>query len=147
MPAKTSASILSTLNLSDTKKQTFTDKTQIQRSKLLKKLNEQVLAVNAAMQNEDYFGKKAVKKTDDNGNEFITSVPKRVKKWFYTNNGNEWFFEVKYGNRTLQLAPNKNAIAVEKLDDLISVIDTVKQAVSAGELDEQIKVAATRRAA
>lgn len=145
MPAK--KSILSSLTLSDSQKLTFTDKTTQQRNKLLKKLDEQMLSVKSAINGEEYFAKKVVKKTDENGNEIAVSVPKRVKKWFYTNNGSEWFLEVKYGNRTLQLAPNKTAIAVGKLDEITTVIETVKQAVMAGELDEQIKVAATRKAA
>jgi len=117
MPAK-STSILSTLNLTKSNKYGVIDKISLQRSKLLHKLDEQVLVVQAALQNEEYFGKKTVKRTDEDGNQFTATVPKRVKKWFYTNNGSEWFLEVKYGNRTLQLAPNKTSITVGKLEEM-----------------------------
>ncbi len=144
MARQATNTILSTLDLSASKKQNVTDKASQQRSKLLKKLDEQVLAVQAALKGEEYFGKKTVKKTDEEGNQITVTVPKRVKKWFYTNNGTEWYFEVRYGNRVLQLAPNKTAITVGELTDMVAVIEKVKEAVIAKELDKAIAAVATR---
>jgi len=137
--------ILSTLSLTKSNKVNTTDKVSVQRSKLLKRLDEQILAVQAAVNNEDYYGTKTVKKVDEEGNEFFTTVNKRKKKWFYTNDGNDWFLEVKYGNRTLQLSQNKSAIAVGALDNMVAVIEKVKEAVQAGELDAAINAVLAKR--
>lgn len=68
-----------------------------------------------------------------------------MRKWFYENNG-QWFLEIKYGNRVLQLAKDKTAIIVGKLDDMIAVIEQIKQAVLAKELDSAIDAVVTRKA-
>ncbi len=146
MARQATNTILSTFNLSTSTNQNVTDKAAMQRKKVLQKLDEQILAVQAALNGEEYFAKKTVKKTDEDGNKITVTEPKRVKKWFYTNDGTEWLFEVKYGNRTLQLAQNKTAIEVGKIADMVAVIEKVKEAVIAKELDKAIAVAATRKA-
>ena len=83
--------------------------------------------------------------TDEDGNVTTTTAPKQVRKWFYENNG-QWYLEIKYGNKILQLAKDKTAIVVEKLDGIISIIEQVKEAVLAKELDNAISAVATRKA-
>ena len=46
------------------------------------------------------------------------------------------YFEVRYGNKALELAKGKAAIGVGETKDLLVVIDTVISAVEAGELDD-----------
>lgn len=55
------------------------------------------------------------------------------------------YFEVKYGNRALQLAKDKTTIAVGALDNLVAVIEQVKQAVIANELDGAITAVASKK--
>ena len=141
MVKQAAKSILSTFNLSESLKRKVVDKPTVRRNKLLTKLDEQILAVQAALSGEEYFGKKTVTETDEDGNKTTTTVPKRVNKWFYTNNGTEWFLEVKYGNRVLQLAKDKSAIVVGALDNMVAVIEQVKEAVTAKELDQAIEAA------
>ena len=106
---------------------------------LLAKLYEQILAVQAALSGEECFGKKTVTETDDDGNKTSTTVPKRINKWFYTNNGTDWYLEIKYGNRVLQLAKDKSAIVVGDLANMVTVLTQVKEAVAAKELDTAIE--------
>lgn len=134
-------SILSTFNLSESLKRKVVDKPTVRRNKLLTKLDEQILAAQAALNGEEYFGKKTVTETDEDGNKTSTTVPKRVNKWFYTNDGSEWFLEIKYGNRVLQLAKDKTAIVVGALDNMVTVLEQVKEAVAAKELDQAIEAA------
>ena len=145
--ARTAAqhSILSSLDLTASQKRAATDKSIARRGKVLAKLDEQVRIAEAAIKGEEYFSKKTVRKTDEDGNQVTVTVPKRVNKWFYTNNGNDWFLEVKYGNRALELAKGKSAIAVGGLDQIETVIDQVKQAIVAGELDSAISDAAEKK--
>ena len=141
MVRQASKSILSTFNLAESLKRKVVDKPTVRRNKLLAKLDEQILAAEAAIKGEEYFGKKNVTETDEDGNKTTTTVPKRVNKWFYTNNGTEWFLEIKYGNRVLQLAKDKTAIVVGALDNMVAVIEQVKEAVAAKELDQAIEAA------
>lgn len=141
MVKQTAKSILSTFNLSESLKRKIVDKPTVRRNKLLAKLDEQILAVQAALKGEEYFGKKNVTETDEDGNKTTTTVPKRVNKWFYTNDGTEWFLEIKYGNRVLQLAKDKTAIVVGALDNMVAVLEQVKEATAAKELDKAIEAA------
>ncbi|HPE80296.1 MAG TPA: hypothetical protein PKZ35_09825 [Gammaproteobacteria bacterium] len=140
-------SILSALDLTASAKGAPIDKAVVRRNKVMAKLEEQLQIANAVLNDEEYAKKKTVKKTDEDGNQVTVTVPKRVTKWFYTNNGNDWYLEVKYGNRTLELAKGKAAITVGKLDNMAAVIEQVKLAVAAGELDAAIAIAAERKAA
>ncbi len=126
MATQAAKSILSTFNLAESQKRKVVDKPTARRNKLLAKLDEQILAAEAALKGEEYFGKKTVTETDEDGNKTTTTVPKRVNKWFYTNNGTDWFLEIKYGNRVLQLAKDKTAIVVGALDNMVTVIEQVK---------------------
>ena len=73
--------------------------------------------------------------TDEDGNKKTVTVPKRVKEWFYCV-ADKWYFEVRYGNRLLELAAGKPVIEVTKKERLVGVIDTVIKATESGELDE-----------
>ncbi len=141
MVKQAAKSILSTFNLSEFLKRKVLDKPTVRRNKLLSKLDEQILAAQAALKGEEYFGKRNVTETDEDGNKTTTTVPKRVNKWFYTNDGSEWFLEIKYGNRVLQLAKDKTAIVVGALDNMVAVLEQVKEAAVAKELDKAIEAA------
>lgn len=140
-------SILGGLDLAESVKSKPVDKAIARRGKLMSKLDEQLKVAEAALTGEDYYSQKSVKKADEDGNQVTVSVPKRVGRWFYSKDGQNWYFEVKYGNRTLELAKGKSAIVVGKLDNMTAVIEQIKQAVVAGELDAAIAAAAERKVA
>lgn len=145
--AAAKTSILSGLDLAVSVKGGPVDKAVMRRNKLVSKLDEQIKVAEAAASGQDYYSQKSVKKTDEDGNQVTVTVPKRVSRWFYSKDGQNWYFEVKYGNRTLELAKGKSAIAVGALDNMTAVIEQVKQAAVAGELDEAITAAAERKVA
>ena len=49
--------------------------------------------------------------------------------------------QVRYGTRVLDLAKGKNSIEVGTVAELITVLQTVKSSVEAGELDAKIEAA------
>ncbi|MFA9217241.1 MAG: DUF6641 family protein [Sphingomonadaceae bacterium] len=67
-------------------------------------------------------------------------MPKRVKPWWFTDDSGKLCLVVKYGTKPLELAKGKVAIELSKQEDLIPTLETLKAAVSAGELDAQIEV-------
>ena len=108
---------------------------QSKRSKLLERLNEQREMVSCMLSAKPYQATKEKVITDEDGNQKTVTVPKRVKEWFYCVS-DKWYFEVRYGNRLLELAAGKPVIEVSKKERLVGVIDTVIKATESGELDE-----------
>jgi hypothetical protein len=66
---------------------------------------------------------------------------KRVKQWWFVADSGKVCLQVRYGTRVLDLAKGKNSIEVGTGAELITVLQTVKSAVEAGELDAQIEAA------
>ena len=66
---------------------------------------------------------------------------KRVKQWWFVAESGKVCLQVRYGTRVLDLARGKNSIEVGTGAELITVLQTVKSAVEAGELDAQIEAA------
>ncbi|MCH8207491.1 MAG: hypothetical protein IIA62_00280 [Nitrospinae bacterium] len=93
---------------------------------------------NPVAQFDNFFSKKICRHQPnekyENGNQKTVTVPKRVKEWFYCVS-DKWYFEVRYGNRLLELAAGKPVIEVPKKERLVGVIETVIKATESGELD------------
>lgn len=132
-------SMITNFKLSDTKKQFVLDKPSQRRKKLLANLDEQILAAQAALNGEEYIGKRIVTEVNKEGSRVTTTVPKRVNKWFFSNDGAEWLLEIRYGVKVLPLAKDKTAIVVGELENVVPVLEKVKKAVAARELDEAIE--------
>ncbi len=86
-------SILSGFELSDTRRSVITDRAAERRSKLLSGLEQQKAAASATQEGKEYFGAREVWKTNDQGEKVKTTEQKRVKKWFYTNDGETWYLK------------------------------------------------------
>ncbi len=52
--------------------------------------------------------------------------------------------QLKYGSRTLEIAKGMNSVEVTSGDELIKVLELLKTAVEAGELDGQLEVAGVK---
>ena len=140
-------SILGGLELTTTQKAVVTDKAMERRMKLLGGLEQQRAAAVATMEGKEYYGTKEVTKTNAEGEKVKETIQKRVKKWYYTNDGETWYLEVRYGNKPLQLTQGKTAIVVGSKDKLVEVIDKVIEAVKAKELDAAIEAVVKVRSA
>ncbi|WIJ26118.1 hypothetical protein [Devosia sp. RR2S18] len=55
------------------------------------------------------------------------------------------FFGLRYAGKPIEFAKDKNAIAVGELAALPQILDTLTEAVRAGELDTQLPAAAAER--
>lgn len=130
--------LLSSLNLTVKPVMGFVDPVQNRRNKLLARLEEQRAMACAELAGESYqvFKEKLVN-DETSGTKTKVSVAKRIKRWYFAFNGTH-FFEVRYGNKPLELAKGKFAIEVGELKNVPTVIDTIVQAVNAGELDSML---------
>lgn len=131
-------SILSKLPLAvEPEKPTFNQTTH-RRNKLLDRLREQREMARCMIEGEHFeVTKKRWIADDETGLRKQVSLPKQVRQWYYTIDDN-MYFEVRYGNKPLELAKGKAAINVGDIDKLLGVIDRVIKAVEAGELDEML---------
>jgi hypothetical protein len=111
------------------------------RDMLSTKLNEQV-AYAQAQQDGNVYAPTRMRTVKDqtSGESKRVEMPKRVKPWWFTDDSGKLCLVIKYGAKPLELAKGKVAIELTAQADLIPTLETLKAAVSAGELDAQIEV-------
>lgn len=129
--------LLSTLNITASPISKLKDPVVMRQNKLIIRLEEQREFARCELENEVFTAYREKLQTDERGNKTKVKQAKKVRPWFYSLKG-DYFFEVRYGNKTLELAKSKFAISVGAKDKLLVVIDTVIDAVKAGELDAQL---------
>jgi hypothetical protein len=71
-------------------------------------------------------------------------MAKRVKAWWFVADNGKLSLSVRYGTKVLELAKGKHAVEVGAEKDLVGVLDVIKTAVLAGELDTAIENAANK---
>jgi len=135
-------STLSTLKLVAVKKPTHMPAIVIRRNKLSSKLWEQIQLAKCQISGQPFVVTKyrSVKDTETGFRKQV-EVPKRIKPWWFVADSGKVCFSVRYGSWTIELAKGKPSIEVASAEDLVRALETVKQAVEAGELDTQIETA------
>ena len=137
-----SSKILNGFTLSsETKQAQHIDKSAVRREKVVLNLAEQGDIARAMLSGTDYLSCRVVIEKDANGNEVEVEKVKKVKKvrrWFYNNGGEEWYLEIRYANKALELAKGKTAIVIPTKDKIVSTIELAIQAVEEKELDSSI---------
>lgn len=111
------------------------------RDMLIAKLNEQV-AYAQAQQDGGVFAPTRLRtvKDQESGESKRVEMPKRVKPWWFNDDNGKLCLVVKYGIKPLELAKGKVAIKLSAQAELLPALETLKAAVTAGELDAQIEV-------
>lgn len=115
------------------------------RNKLVAKISEQIELATAQKEGRLYAPKKLKTVTNaDTGERRTIETTKRVKEWFWTSDSGKINFSVRYGSKVIELAKGKNAVEVANTDELIGTLALIKEAVTAGELDEAINTASDK---
>ncbi len=115
------------------------------RNKLVVKITEQIELATAQKDGRMYAPKKLKTVTNaDTGERRTIETTKRVKEWFWNSDSGKINFSVRYGSKVIELAKGKNAVEVANTDELISTLSLIKDAVTAGELDEAINTASDK---
>ena len=108
------------------------------RMKLIERLDEQLAMVQCMLANETFEAyKEKVVKNPETGERQTIRKRKAVRPWYYDSD-NHYYFEIKLGLKTMELAKGKAAIDVGPKDKLLDVIGTIIKAVEKGELDTHI---------
>jgi len=137
-------SALNGLKLTAAQKPTNIPAVQQRRNKLVKRLWEQAELAKALAAGTNYAAKKLKTITDADGVRKQVETSKRVKAWWFVADNGKLSLSVRYGTKVLELAKGKFAVEVGSEKDLAGVLDVIKAAVLAGELDAAIEGAANK---
>ena len=137
------ATQLSSLKITNVVRQMTTNTNEFRKTKLLKKLDEQISLATAQKNGELFTVKRLKNVKDQNGNSTQIEVQKRVSPWFWSDN-NKTFVQIRYGTRVLELQKGKNTIETASADDLLKTLGIVKSGVANGELDAVIEAASVK---
>lgn len=138
-------SVLAKLKLVSSRKIRTTNPVVHRRNKLLSKITEQIELAQANKEGRIYAPKRLKTVTNgDTGERTVVESAKRVKEWFWNNDAGRINLSIRYGSRVIELAKGKNAVEVANTDELLQTLGVVREAVSAGELDEAITLAADK---
>ena len=135
-------STIAGLKLVASKKSRSLSPIQQRRNKLAAKIHEQWELCMARQAGTIYAPKRLRTITNrQTGERATVETVKRVKEWFWISESGRINLSVRYGSKTLELAKGKNAIELAPGDELVAVLERLKAAVLAGELDAQIEAA------
>ena len=137
-------STLSTLKLTATVKPTQVPAVQQRRNKLAKRVWEQIELAKAQQTGTQFVATKFRTVTDSTGVRKQVEMNKRIKAWWFTADNGKLALCVRYGSKVLELAKGKWAVEVGTDKDLVGVLEVIKTAVLAGELDAAIENAANK---
>lgn len=136
---------LSSLKLTVAQKPTQMSAVQQRRNKLAKRLWEQMELAKAQQAGSQFVATKFRTITDnETGLRKQVETNKRVKAWWFVADNGKLSLSVRYGTKVLELAKGKHAVEVGAEKDLVGVLDVIKTAVLAGELDGAIENAANK---
>lgn len=134
---------LASLKLTAAKKPTQIPLVQFRRNKLVARLHEQIEIAKTMQDGEPLVVKKLRTVTDaETGQRKQIEVTKRMKQWWFVGDNGKLAVSVRYGSKVLELAKGKCAVEVPSEKDLVTVLELLKSAAVAGELDAAIEVAA-----
>jgi hypothetical protein len=116
------------------------DPTGMRRAKFIEKLEEQKLLL------ADPGYVRTVQRTAEvDGVKQAVVRKQRVKPWWKTDASGQIVMSVKFGSKPLEFEKGKAGIAVPSKDKLPTVINTLIEAVRAGELDDLFAAASKSR--
>lgn len=134
-------SLLSTLTFSSASPRERLSPVARKRMKLLEQLDVQITAAECELDGSDYLHsiRKWVRVEGSTEKQLITK-PVHVKRWWWTNELGKLMVSLRQGNRVMEVAPGKVSIEVGDITVLPQTLKTLRAAIAAGELDEQLKV-------
>ena len=106
------------------------------RRRLVSAVETQIELANAEIAGENVQRtRERWVKNKINGARELKRVPVRIKPWWFKDEAGAVLLRLKYGAKTLEIAPGKNAIEVGAAQDLPAKLSLICDAIRAGELD------------
>lgn len=137
-------SYIAKLNLKTVYRNVQTDPVVARREKLVAGIEEQGRVLAAALAGDEYTVKTKRWETNDAGERTRVEREKRVRAWFFEQDGGV-YVQCRYGSRVLNINGKSNAVFVNTLQDVSSVLEAFKKAAETGELDKAVAIATKAR--
>lgn len=113
------------------------------RNKLAKRIGEQIELAKAKQDGKLYAPmKQRTVKDEETGETKTVQVPKRIKEWWFVADSGKTCVSLRYGAKVIEITKGKTAVELESNAELVTTLETLQQAVDAGELDTQIEAVA-----
>ncbi len=138
---------LTKLKLTDkTRTDVETNPEDLLRNKLIARLLEQKELVEADLKGDQLTKTRFKFVTDsETGESKRVEVQKQLRRWWWKDESGQVMLTLRYGNKPLAITGDKSTIEVGTMDKLPKIIDTIIEAVKAGELDKQLNAAMAER--
>lgn len=112
----------------------------LRRAKLTGKLEEQIACAKALAAGEVFAPtRKRMIKDAETGLKKHVEAAITVKPWWWIGQSGTVILALRYGSKPIEIAKGKNAIDVGGMDELVPTLLTLREAIMAGELDNQIE--------
>ncbi|MDH6269905.1 hypothetical protein M2360_005337 [Rhizobium sp. SG_E_25_P2] len=115
------------------------------REKMIAALAEQRQMAEAKIAGQHFAPTHMVRRKNAEGQRVEVETLKRVRPAWFADGSGKVFFGLRYAGKAIEFAKDKNAVEVGELGALPGVIDTLVEAIRAGELDAQLTAAAVAR--
>ena len=139
-------SILSKLSLSNSSPREPLTALARKRKKLLAKLDVQIQAAQAEARDEQFMEEvKRWVRDEATGDKRPIAFERPVKKWWWQNQHGVWMISLRDGNRLIPLGKDSSSVEVGSLDQLEPTLQTLREAIVAGELDQQLETLIAER--
>ncbi len=110
------------------------------RLKLLEQLDLQIQAAEHALRGEVFTPEvRRWVKIEGSADKQLVTKNKPVRQWWWKGETGQIMLSLRQGSRIMDLAEGKQSVEIGALDDLPKALETIRAAVAAGELDEQLK--------
>jgi hypothetical protein len=129
--------IMSKLKLSEKTRSSMLVAPETQaRAKVLDALEHQLKAAEAELTGTLYTIPR-MRYVDNaaSGEREKREIQEAVKPWWFKDMAGDYYLQLKYGTKKIEIAPGKYSIEVGKVENLVGTIKTVMEAGRSGELD------------
>lgn len=110
------------------------------RKRLLQKLDKQIQAAHAEARDEEFLDEVTRwVRCEDTGDKQPITMHRQFKKWWWQNQHGAWMLSLRDGNRLIPLSDDKSSVEIGELQALVSTLETLREAIVAGELDAQLE--------
>ena len=130
---------LSKLSLTVTSQKQPVSPVAKKRLNLLRKLELQIQAAEAELRDEEFLEEIRKWVRGEDGEREQVTEKRPIRKWWWQHHTGAWMLTLKDGAKPLLLMEDKNSIEIGEITNLVEVLQTVRSAVLAGELDDALE--------
>lgn len=117
------------------------------RLNLLRKLDLQIQAAEAELRDEEFLEDVRKWVRGEGGEKQLVDSKRPIRKWWWQHHTGAWMITLRDGAKELSVLEDKHSVEVGEINNLVDTLQTIRAAVVAGELDDQLEQMITSRKA